>query len=362
MGLAPRVWPMVFRIVLLMTSRHSRQGSTVVPRALGALGWLALPLGMPSLANEIGVYSGRHYNSDQQLYKQFTAKTGIKVKLLEAKDDALIERLRSEGDKSPADVLVLVDAARLDRAADLGLFQRTRSFQLLRDVPLDLRDPKGRWYGLTRRLRVVVVNPKLVNPAKITTYADLANPQLKGKLCLRDRKSVYNQSLVADQLILRGTGLTTKWVQGMAANVTQPYFSSDTPLIRAIGKGQCGVGLVNTYYLARMLNGESGAADRALASQLKVIFPKPAHVNITGAGVTRYAKNPEGALKLIEFLASPRGGRGYAEANNEYPLKGYGDNATLKRFGPFKGDGVSAQQLGAKNPAAIKLMEASGWK
>jgi iron(III) transport system substrate-binding protein len=353
---------MVFRIVSSMASRYSFHGLNVLPRALGALGVLSLAWGLPSLANEVGVYSGRHYNSDQELYKQFTAKTGIKVKLLEAKDDALIERLRSEGDKSPADVLVLVDAARLVRAADLDLFQRTRSFQLLRDVPLDLRDPKGRWYGLTRRLRVVVVNPKLVNAAKITSYADLANPQLKGKLCLRDRKSVYNQSLVADQLILRGTGLTTKWVQGMTANVTQPYFSSDTPLIRAIGKDQCGVGLVNTYYVARMLNGESGAADRALVSQLKVIFPKPAHVNITGAGVTRYAKNPEAALKLIEFLASPTGGRGYAEANNEYPLKGYGDNAILKRFGPFKGDGVSSQQLGAKNSAAINLMEASGWK
>jgi iron(III) transport system substrate-binding protein len=148
----------------------------------------------------------------------------------------------------------------------------------------------------------------------------------------------------------------------MTDNVTQPYFTSDTPLIRAIGKGQCGVGLVNTYYVARMLNGESGAADRILASQLKVVFPKPAHVNISGAGVTRYAKNPEAALKLIEFLASPSGGRGYAEANNEYPLKGYGDNATLKRFGPFKADGVSAQQLGAKNSVAIKLMELSGWK
>ena len=362
MGLAPSLWPMDFRIVSSMASRHSFHSLNVFTRALGALAVLSAAWGLPSLANEIGVYSGRHYNSDQQLYKQFTAKTGIKVKLLEAKDDALIERLRSEGEKSPADVLVLVDAARLDRASDLDLFQRTRSFQLLRDVPLDLRDPKGRWYGLTRRLRVVVVNPKLVNPAKITTYADLANPQLKGKLCLRDRKSVYNQSLVADQLILRGTGLTTKWVQGMTANVTQPYFTSDTPLIRAIGKGQCGVGLVNTYYVARMLNGESGAADRALASQLKVIFPKPAHVNITGAGVTRYSKNPEAALKLIEFLASPTGGRGYAEANNEYPLKGYGDNATLKRFGPFKADGVSAQQLGAKNSAAIKLMDVSGWK
>ena len=353
---------MDFHIVLSVTSRHPFQVPTIARRALGALAVLSVAWALPSGANEIGVYSGRHYNSDQQLYKQFTAKTGIKVKVLEAKDDALIERLRSEGDQSPADVLVLVDAARLVRAADLGLFQRTRSFQLSRDVPLDLRDSKGRWYGLTRRLRVVVVNPKLVDSAKITSYADLADPRLKGKLCLRDRKSVYNQSLVADQLILRRTGLTTKWLKGMTDNVTQPYFSSDTPLIRAIGKGQCGVGLVNTYYLARMLNGESGPADRTLASQLKVIFPNPAHVNITGAGVTRYAKNPEAALKLIEFLASPSGGRGYAEANNEYPLKGTGDNAILKRFGRFKADGVSAQQLGAKNSDAIKLMEESGWK
>ncbi len=311
---------------------------------------------------EIGVYSGRHYNTDQELYRRFTARTGIRVKLLEAKDDALIERLRSEGKNSPADVLVLVDAARLDKAADLGLFRPTRSAALLRDVPLDLRDSKGRWYGLTRRVRMVVVNPRLVNPASIRTYADLANPALKGKLCLRDRKSVYNQSLVADQLILRGEAAATAWVKAMAANVGQPYFTSDTPLARAVATGQCGVGLVNTYYVARMLSGQGGAADQALARRLRPVFPNPAHVNLSGAGVTAHSRNPQAALKLIEFLASPSGGKGYAEANHEYPLRGYGDNAILKGLGSFRPDRVSAEQLGAKNRAAVRLMEASGWR
>jgi iron(III) transport system substrate-binding protein len=320
--------------------------------------------GSPARAQsqEIGVYSGRHYNTDKALYEQFTARTGIKVKLLEAKDDALIQRVRSEGSKSPADVLVLVDAARLDQAADLGLFRPSPSAALLRDVPINLRDSKGRWYGLTRRVRVVVVNPKQVNPASIRTYADLASPALKGKLCLRDRKSVYNQSLVAAQLILRGDAAAAAWVKGMVANVRQPFFTSDTPLIRAIANGQCGVGLVNTYYVARMAAGESGAADKALASRIKVVFPTPAHVNISGAGVLKSATNPAAALKLIEFLASPSGGRGYAEANNEYPLKGYGNNPILKRFGTFKSDSVSAEQMGAKNKAAVQLMARNGWK
>ena len=343
------------------------------PERLGALALLAVSVAGAAIASigvetaqaqsqEIGVYSGRHYNTDKKLYQQFTARTGIKVRLLEAKDDALIERVRTEGKNSPADVLVLVDAARLDKAADMGLFRPSPSAALLRDVPLNLRDAKGRWYGLTRRVRVAIVNPKLVNPASIRTYADLANPALKGKLCLRDSKSVYNQSLVADQMILRGDAAAAKWVKGMAANVTKPYFTSDTPLIRAVANGECGVSLVNTYYVARMLSGESGAADKALASKLNVVFPNPAHVNISGAGVVKTSKNPQAALKLIEFLASPSGGRGYAEANHEYPLKGYGNNPILKRFGSFKADGVSAEQMGAKNKAAVQLMARNGWK
>jgi iron(III) transport system substrate-binding protein len=315
-----------------------------------------------SRLREIGVYSGRHYNTDKELYRQFTARTGIKVNLLESKDDALIERLRSEGSNTPADVLVLVDAARLDKATDMGLFRPIRSTSLQRDVPVSLRDSKGRWFALTRRVRAVVVNPKIVSPSSIRTYSDLAKPSLRGKLCLRDSKSVYNQSLVADQLILRGEANTRNWVKGMVANVKQPFFTSDTPLARAVAQGTCGVGLVNTYYVGRMLSGEGGASDKALAANLRVVFPNPAHVNISGAGVTRHSDNPEAARKLIEFLASPTGGKGYAEANNEYPLRGYGGNPILNRFGPFKDDGVSAEQMGAKNKAAVALMQANGWK
>ena len=328
---------------------------------LAAIGLITTGSASHAEETSIGVYSGRHYNSDQKLYKQFSAKTGIQVKLLEAKDDSLIERLRQEGKNTPADVLVLVDAARLERAASLDLLQPARSATLLRTVPLSLRDSKGRWVGLTRRVRVVLVNPALVKAASIRTYGDLANPALKGKLCLRDRKSVYNQSLVASQILIRGDAQASRWVKGMTSNVSQPYFSSDIPLIRALGSGQCGVGLVNTYYLARLLNGESGPADRALALKLQVVFPKPAHVNISGAGITRYAKNPQAAMKLIEFLASPVGGKGYAEANHEYPLKGYGDDAILKGMGRFQADGLSAEQLGSRNRDAVKLMEANGW-
>ncbi|MFM7237358.1 MAG: extracellular solute-binding protein [Cyanobium sp.] len=312
-------------------------------------------------SEEIGVYSGRHYNTDKALYAEFTRRTGIKVKLLEAKDDALIERLRNEGANSPADVLVLVDVARLDKAADMGLFQPTRSASLIRDVPLNLRDSRSRWFGLTRRVRVIIVNPNLIHPSTIRAYGDLANPALKGKLCLRDSKSVYNQSLVADQLILRGENATRAWVKGMVANVRKPFFTSDTPLARAVAQGECAVGVVNTYYVARMLAGDSGAGDRALAAKLKVIFPKPAHVNITGAGVTMASKNPAAATRLIEFLTSPTGGRGYAEANNEYPLKGYGENPILKRFGSFSAPPISSEQMGARSRQALSLMQTNGW-
>lgn len=355
-------------MTLPLLHRIARPERLACTALLGLSGAAALSVALAASASragaqaqEIGVYSGRHYNTDQALYAQFTARTGIRVKLLEAKDDALIQRVRTEGNNSPADVLVLVDAARLDQAADLGLFRPTRSASLLRDVPLNLRDSKGRWYGLTRRVRVVIVNPKQLNPASIRTYADLANPALRGKLCLRDRRSVYNQSLVADQIILRGDAAARTWVKGMTANVRQPYFTSDMPLIRAVANGQCGVGLVNSYYVARMLAGDSGAADKALAARIKVVMPTPAHVNISGAGVLKAASNPAAALKLIEFLASPGGGRGYAEANNEYPLRGDGNNPILKRFGPVKADGVSVEQMGAKNRAAVRLMEANGW-
>ncbi|MEB3235910.1 MAG: extracellular solute-binding protein [Cyanobacteriota bacterium] len=338
-------------------------GVAALIAACGATtGPLLSPTGAWAQAKEVRVYSGRHYSSDDALYEQFSKATGIKVRLLESNDSTILERLRNEGNNSSADVLILVDAAKLDQATDLGLFQAVGSGPLMRDVPLSLRDPKGRWYGLTRRVRAFVVNPSIVQPSQLRTYADLAKPALKGKLCLRNRNNVYNQSLVADQLILRGEAATAQWIRGMVANLAEPVFTSDTTLARAVGKGQCGVGLANSYYVARMIAGQNGAADKALARQLRIVYPTPAHVNVSGAGVTRYAKNRSEAIRLIEFLTSPSGAQGFAKGSLEYPLKGYGDSPILKRFGPFKPDGLSAAQLGAKNKAAVALMAANGWK
>lgn len=326
----------------------------------GALAVSTLPAAVAA-ASEVRVYSGRHYNTDKAIYDQFTRKTGIKVRLVESNDGAIIQRIRSEGKNSPADLVILVDVARLANATQQGVFQPVRSAALMRDVPLSMRDSKGRWFGLTRRVRAFVINPKIVNPAQVKTYADLASPKLKGKLCLRDRSNVYNQSLVADQIVLRGQAATAQWVKGMVANLADEVYTGDIALARAVAEGDCGVGLVNSYYVARMLAGENGKADQALARRVRVVYPNPAHVNISGAGVTRHAKNRDEAIKLIEFLVSPTGGEGFARGSHEYPLKGFGNNPILKRFGTFRFDGVSAEALGNQNQAAIRLMAANGW-
>ena len=353
------------------------QANTVLPKlfkhSVLSLGVLAIGAAATVVASslnglamaqsrEVRVYSGRHYSSDNSIYERFTKATGIKVRLLESNDAAIIERLRREGNNSSADVMILVDAARLDNATREGMFQPIRSAELMRDVPLSLRDPQGRWFGLTRRVRALAINPSVLNPKTINTYADLAKPQLKGKLCLRNRSSVYNQSLVADQMVLRGDAAATQWVKGMVTNLAEPVFSSDMSLARAVAQGECGVGVVNSYYVARMLSGQTGAANKTLAKKITIKFPNPAHVNVSGAGVTRYAKNKPEAIKLIEFLSSPTGGEGYASGSFEYPLKGFGNNPILRRFGNFKFDGVSSSQLGSKTRAAIQLMAANGWE
>ena len=326
---------------------------------------LAGAIGAASLAQsrvqEVNVYSGRHYNTDKLLYREFTRRTGIKVNLLEGKDDELIQRLKSEGPKSKADLLVLVDAARIYRAQQDNLFQPISSPELNKDVPANLRDPGGRWYALTRRARPVMVNPAQVNPKGIRTYADLTKPEFKGKLCLRNRASVYNQSLVADELVRRGATATRQWLRGVVANSKAPFFTSDTTMVRAVGQGQCGATIANQYYLARLLSGDN-AADRATAKKVRVVWPTPTHVNVTAGGVTRSSRNPEAARRLLEFLASPSSGEGFAAANNEYPLKGWGNNPTLKAFGTFKATPVSIEQMGRRNREAVQLMSEAGWE
>ena len=332
-------------------------------RFLVALSLVAPFAAIPSVeAKEVRVYSGRHYNTDRAAYKQFSKETGIKVRLIEATGISLVERLKREGKNSNADVILLVDAARINNAAEAGLLQPVPSKELQSNVPSRYRDPLNRWFGFTRRVRAIIVNPNVVDLNTIKTYSDLANPALKGKLCLRKRKNVYNQSLVADQILLKGETAASAWVKGMVKNVSQPYFGGDVSLIRAVGQGRCGVGLVNHYYLARMQAGSSGKDDQNVTSNIKLIMPNPAHVNISAAGVAKSAKNKEEAIKFIEFISSPKGSRLIADPTFEYPLKNLGKSKELKAFGTFTPDDVSISALGATQKTAIEVMANAGWR
>ena len=310
---------------------------------------------------EVKVYSGRHYNTDRGVYKKFAEETGIKVRLIEAAGISLIERLKREGKNSQADLILLVDAARITNAAKAGLLQPIVSSNLENDVPVGLKDPNNEWYALTRRVRVMVANPKVVDITKINDYTDLADPSLKGKVCLRNRKSPYNQSLVANQIINKGESETKAWLKGMISNVSQPFFPGDISIIRAVSKRKCGVGIVNHYYVARMLAGVNGRRDTLYARRTSVITPNPAHVNISAGGVAKYAANKDEAIKLLEYLASPNGSKGLAAPTFEHPLKEVNQNPIVQNFGEFTSDKVSVDDLGVNNSLAIKLMKDAGW-
>ena len=314
-----------------------------------------------STEREVKVYSGRHYNTDRAIYKKFAKETGIKVRLIEASGISLIERLKREGKNSQADLILLVDAARITNAAKAGLLQSIQSSTLEDNVPVGLKDPEKQWYGLTRRVRVLVANPKVVDIDKIKDYSDLADPSLKGKVCLRNRKSPYNQSLVANQIVNKGELQTKEWLSKMISNVSQPFFPGDISIIRAVAKKKCGVGIVNHYYVARMLAGVNGRRDALYAKRTSVITPNPAHVNISAGGIAKYANNKTEAVKLLEFLASPKGSKGLAAPTFEHPLKEVNQNVIVKSFGEFQADSVTTQELGDNNALAIKMMRDAGW-
>ncbi len=321
-----------------------------------------LNIPVDSSEKEVRVYSGRHYNTDRIVYKRFAEETGIKVRLIEAAGISLIERLKREGSNSQADLILLVDAARITNAAKAGLLQSIDSPSLENDVPKALKDPNKEWYALTRRVRVLVANPKVVDVNKIKDYTDLSDPSLKGKVCLRNRKSPYNQSLVANQIVNKGEKTTKSWLSGMISNVSQPFFPGDIAIVRAVAKKKCGVGIVNHYYVARMLEGVNGRRDQLYAKRVNVLTPNPAHVNISAGGVAKYAKNKNEAIQLLEFLASPRGSKGIAAPTFEHPLKEVNQNKTVKSFGGFTADKVTVQQLGQYNSKAINLMKSTGWQ
>lgn len=310
----------------------------------------------------VNVYSSRHYNQDDQLYKAFTDKTGIQVNVIEGKDAELIERIQSEGANSPADVLITVDAGRLWQAESKGLFQPVQSAVLTADLPADLRDPDGRWFGFARRARVIVYNKAKVQPSQLSTYQALANPEWRGKLCMRSSDNIYNQSLVAATIATQGEAATEDWIKGLTANFARPPQGNDTAQIKAVAEGVCDVAVVNHYYVARLLESQD-ASDREVASKVGVFFPRPTHVNVSGAGVAANAPNKDNAVAFLEFLASPEGQRYFTQGTYEYPAKANtAEDTIVQSFGDFEAAPVNVDIYGANNAEAVKIMDRAGWR
>jgi iron(III) transport system substrate-binding protein len=315
----------------------------------------------------LNLYSSRHYQTDEALYTGFTQKTGIQIHRIEAPEDALIERLRNEGAASPADVLVTVDAGRLWRAEQAGLFQPVKSAELERRIPVHLRHPDGLWYGFSTRARVIVFNKDAVKPGEIRSYDDLASPKWKGKVCMRSSSSIYNLSLGAAMIADHGEQKTEDWARGVAANFARAPKGGDTDQIKAVAAGECALTLANTYYYARLARSQN-PDEREAVAKTGVVWPdqegRGTHINISGAGVLKNAPHRREAIQFLEYLASDEAQRYFADGNNEYPVVSTTktDNPALAALGAFKPDTLNVSALGGNQPAAQKVYDRAGWR
>ncbi|MEM7044303.1 MAG: Fe(3+) ABC transporter substrate-binding protein [Pseudomonadota bacterium] len=319
-----------------------------------------------AVAQEVNVYSSRHYNTDQALYDEFTAATGIKVNLIEAKGDALIERMQAEGESSPADVFITVDGSRLARAVEAGLFQPISSDALNAAVPDNLRHPDGLWYGLSTRVRGIVYDKEKVDPSEITSYEGLTDEKWKGRICIRSSSNVYNQSLVASMIASEGMEAAEGWANGIVANMARDPQGGDTDQIKAVAAGECDVAVSNHYYLARLMSSDK-AEDTAVADAVGIVFPnqddRGSHANVSGAGVAAHAPNKDAAVQFIEYLTTPSAQAYFAEGNHEWPVVADVKlSPVLEAWGEFKTDAVDVVEYGANNADALKAMDRAGWQ
>ncbi len=314
----------------------------------------------------VKVYTHRHYPTDKALFAQFEKETGIKVEVVQNAADALIKRIELQGKNTDADVLITVDAGRLVRAQQKGLLQPISSKVLKRNIPAALRDPKGHWFGLTRRARVIVYAKDRVKAADLPTYESLTNARWKGKILVRSSNNIYNQSLLASVVAHQGKEKALAWAKGVVANMARAPKGSDRGQMKAIAGGVGDIALVNTYYLG-LMQASSAEKDRKVAAMLGVIFPnqgdRGAHVNVSGAGVVRYARNKANAIRFIEYLSSPAAQKEFAQANHEYPVHpSVQPSALVASWGTFRADGINLTQLGEKNREAVEIFDQAGWR
>jgi iron(III) transport system substrate-binding protein len=328
----------------------------------------ALVLAAPAAAQEqvLNLYSARHYQTDDDLYNNFTKQTGIKVNRIEAGEDTLIERIRQEGARSPADVLMTVDAGRLWRAEQAGLLQPTKSALLEERIPASLRHPDGLWFAFSVRARPIFFAKGMVDPSIVRNYEDLADPKLKGKVCVRSSGAMYNLSLMSSLIAANGPEKSEQWAKGVVANMARDPKGGDTDQLKALAAGECQIAVANTYYYVRLLK-STKPEDRAIGEKIGVIFPnqgnRGAHVNVSGAGVAKNAPHPEAAVKFLEYLASPEAQAYFANGNNEYPVNGpVRDNRELAALGDFKRDGLNVSMLGKNQAEAQRVYDRAGWK
>lgn len=341
-----------------------------VAAAVAALGTLAA---LPAAAQEkvLNLYSARHYQTDEALYADFTKATGIKINRVDADDAGILARLKSEGSSSPADVILLVDAARLWRAETEGLFQPVKSALLDQRIPATLRGKDSgqgaAWYGFSTRARVVVYNKMTVKRDDVDTYEELADPKNKGKVCTRSGSHPYNLSLFGSVLEHLGEAQTEAWLKGLVANMARDPKGGDTDQIKAVASGECQIGITNTYYLARMLRSDK-PEDRAVVEKISVVFPNQqswgAHVNIAGAGVAKNAPHREAAVRFLEYLASDSAQAYFADGNNEWPAVATVKigNRALAALGDFKAETVPVAQVGANTAKVQQMLDRVGYK
>ncbi len=315
---------------------------------------------------EINVYSSRHYNTDNELYDGFTRQTGIKVKIIEGKDDELIERIKSEGANSPADILITVDAGRLWRAEQAGLFAPVVSQTLTEKIPVNLRHPNNLWFGFTKRARVIMYNKDLVTPSELSTYEDLGDRKWQKKLVIRSSSNIYNQSLVAGLIEVLGEQATEQWCRDLVANFARSPQGNDRSQIEAAASGLAELAVANTYYLPRYAKDKS-TAKQAIFERIGVFFPnqngRGTHVNISGGGLMKNAPNKDNAIAFLEYLVSPYAQTFFAQGNNEYPVvPGTPLDPVLGSFGQFKEDTTNVAAYGKNNALAVQIMDRVGWK
>ncbi len=331
----------------------------LLPAAL-AVSFALAGFSAPAAADEVVVYSSRIEQLIKPIFDAYTKETGTTIKFVTDKEGPLLEKLKAEGANTPADMLITVDAGNLWQAANEGLLRPLDSKTLATNIPAHLRDPQNRWFGLSVRARTIFYNKDKVKPAELSTYEDLASPKWKNRLCLRTSKKVYNQSLVAMMIEEHGEAKTEQIVKGWVGNLATAVFPDDTKMLEAIAAGQCDVGIANTYYYGRLLEKKPNLPVSIFWANQQ---GAGVHVNVSGAGITKHAKNPAGAQKLIEWLSSDKAQNLYTDAGMEYPANPkVKADPVVASWGSFKPNLINVSKAGELQATAVKLMDRAGYK